>query len=477
MRRSLTTLVLLAALAAGCVGLGDTSLTVQEPDLPEGLLVTYETTQDEEDATSTFLVQDEADGYQLLPYNATPGFESPFLALDASLEPHGQAWEDILRFPLTSGDEYEATLAGQPATVTIETTTFRLDGDEHDALKATATGENDALATLTLLPEPTVLAHIDITREDGVHETWRLTNATHHPTWNEAATWEKGDWWRYNATTRGETVDTTLIYNQDKRSPTSSPQRILNPQHAEARIAATPFNVLRSYDLAPQAGMVNDVLSTFWDWPLEEGKLYSGSGSITGPYMVQVSLEEIILPNGQASTAFVLNATDHDDPDTDPFASWTYAPHTGFLTEFWVQSPDEDAPRFDWELTDWGTGFHGDIEVPHLETVHAIDQTSGPVDRTDTFTVNDQGDRLRVSGWFVHSETPPRLNVTLEDPSGETRWGTDEGAFEDQFFQVEEVVRPVTPGEWTLTLDAGEGINFFLDVEEVWIETRQVDYR
>lgn len=477
MRWGLAALVILVLAAAGCVSLGEEgTLTVEEPIVPDGLFLTYEITQGADASTGTFLV-DHEDGYTLSRYNASPDLRSPFLSLDETLSPVGYAWDDLFQFPLEPGDTYAATAAATHATVDIQATTFILDGDEQAALEATVTDDDETLATFTLLQEPTVLAQISITREDGVPEAWTLTNATHEPRWNHPPTWEKGAWWGYNATTHSQHADMTLIYNEDTTNTQGTPQRVLNTQHAESRVASTPFNLLRSSDIAPQAGMLNNVLATFWDWPLEDGETFTGSSAIAEAYLAEVALEEIILPDGQATMAFVVTASDIEDPASEPFASWTYAPHTGFLTEFWVHDPDEDDPQFDWELTDWGDGFHGEIEVPQLVPVHEIDHTRGPVDRSDTFTVQDRSDRLRVSGWFVHADTPPKMTLTLEDPDGEVRWEVNETAFRDQLHQTEDVVRPIEPGEWTLTLDIEEGITFFLDIQEVWIETRDVDYR
>ncbi len=478
MRWGLAALALLAALVAGCVSFGDAAVEIQEPSVPEGLFVTYEVTQDENASTETFLVERVGGEQRLLPFNATPGFKSPFLTLDEALSPTGYAWDGLFGFPLESGSEHAATAAAKQATVNLEATTFTLHGDEHAAIEATLTSDDETIGSLTVLQNPTVLAHINITRENGVHESWSMTRMSHDPGWNSPPAWEKGDWWSYDATTHTHDANLTLIYNEDTVTTQGSPQRVLNAQYAESRPASVLFNVLRDSDIAPQSGMLNDVLATFWDWPLDDGKVFTGTGSITGPYIVHIEQAPIVLPNDRATTAFVLTASDYDDPKAEPFASWTYAPHIGFITEFWVHDPDKEQPRFDWELTGAGTGFHGEIEVPHLPLVHQIERTTGPLERSDTFTVEDRSDRLRLSGWFVHNpDTEPRMNLTVEDPHGEMRWSIDEASFTNQFIHLEEVVRPISPGEWTLTLDIDEGVSFFLDIQEVWIETQHVDYR
>ncbi len=482
MRATLLALCLLATPLAGCIGFGEAATTVEEPSLPGGLVLTYEVTEDGATDTQSVITLPRPDGgTELAPYNVTPrGFSSPFLSLDEDLSPRGFAWEEIFQFPLAPGDSYTATAFAEEATVHVEEATVEYDGEEHDALHVVATTEDDATAELTLLTEPTVLAQVHLEPQDAPAETWHLMEARHDPGWRDKPDWRIGDWWNYNATTASRSDSVTMIYNENATNQQGSPVRVLNQAVAEHRPVALPFQVFLERNLAPQAGILNGMISTFWgDWPMEDGATWTGNSNLAEAYTAHLERSQTTLPNGHTTTAYTMEATPMDEPQAEPFAGWTYAPLVGLFTEAWIHAPDEADPRLDWELTDWGSGYHGEIEIPRLPVLHEREHFDEvPLEEQDEFDVIDQAERLRVHGWFVQgSEDPAPLRLSLEDPEGETRWSMNESRFQDQALNLDDVVDEAQPGPWTLHLDVPPEVSFFLDIQGVWSETRQVDYR
>lgn len=482
MRGLLVALCLLSASFAGCVGLGGNAATIEEANLPEDLVLTYQVQTGQETHEHAFLTQHVAQGgVNLLPYHvAGADFSSPFLKLDETLTPRAYDWSGLFHFPLEAGDSYTATVQSTEVDVTVEETPFEHEGETHDALAVHAASGDGTILEATLLPEPTIIAEIHFDPQDQQPQTWRLLDAEHAPGWNDLPDWTIGDWWRYNATTLGDDAQVTMIYNENRTNNQGSQQRVLNQKEVESRPVALPFQVFLDRNLAPQAGMLNSMISSFWgEWPMQDGDDWTGNSGIAGTYQARLSLDEVTLPGGNTTVAFTMQAHPINDPDGDAFAGWTYAPLVELFTSAWVHAPDEEDPRIDWELTDWGEGYHGEIEIPHLPTVHAREHSDDePLKEEDTFQVRNESKNLRLSGWFVHGQdATPSMNLTLEAPSGETEWTANETRFQDQVFNLDDVVHDAEPGEWTLHLDIPAEVSFILEVQEVWSQTKTVDYR
>lgn len=288
MRRVLAALVLLTSGWAGCLSDAEAQ-AIPSLDVPEGTLVTYEITADGTTTTDTYVAAPTGNpGVDLWPHNATrEDFSSPFLNLDETLTPEGFAWDELFAFPIEPGDTYTAQVGGVTANVTLEGTTYTVVDETVDAVRAEARAEGETVATVTVLASPTVPAEIEFdTPVDGA-QSWTLTDLGFQAGWNDVPVWEEGDWWRFDATTRDRDgnarhANATLIHNANDTNDQGVEQRVLNPQTVDSRLTTFPFHKLRDRDIAPQSGFLTTTLSSFWAWPLHDGKTWGGTSGIVG---------------------------------------------------------------------------------------------------------------------------------------------------------------------------------------------------
>lgn len=481
MRGVLLAILMLTAPLAGCPNVTEEPVRIEKASIPFGTLLTYEITDDGQRTTETFVATGEDGGVALWAHNLTRGdLGSPFLSLNAELTPRGFNWSNLFEFPLEPGDSYTATVGGADATVSTEAVSLELPNGSRDAIEATATADGETLATLTLLTEPTVFARIDVDTPDGTQETWELTRLEHRPSWNGVPDWDIGDWWTYNATTRGEHATPKLIYNAHDQNQKGERLRVLNPQTVESRIAAFPFLNLRDRDIAPQSGLVTNLLSGFWKWPLFEGQTWTGSTSAPGvdAYRTQVTVEKrITVPGGATTTAYTVTAHPANDPEADPIAEWQYAPLVGFLTYVWIDVPSRDDRILDWELTEWGEDFHGEIEIPRRVPLHTQNSTSGPAQIDETFEFSAPSERIQVRGTAVRqADATANVTIQLTAPDGSHPWRITQEDFQDRSISFNDDFDGAN-GTWHLEADLPQGVSFFAQIRGLHIEHRTVDYR
>lgn len=482
MRGLLLAVAILTAPMAGCAGLTGEPLSIQQADLPLGLLLTYRIENEGSTSTETFVVVPQRDGgYTLNAYNLSrPGFGSPYLELSSQLNPTRFNWSQPLQWPLEPGKRYEATVGGAEATVKLEA----VEGVEgptgaEKAIRAVATADGETVAELTVLQDPPILKEIKLDTPDGTEEHWTLEEARYDQRFNRPPAWSIGQWWSYNATTKTEHAETTLIYNANATNNKGVPQRVLNAQRVESRLAALPFHTLRARDLAPQSGFLTSLLGSFWSWPLVDGKQWTGSTSLArGGYTATVQMEDRVpLPDGTVTTAYTIEAVPTRQPGAEPIGTYQYAPRVGFLTSIQVNDPGSQDEIIDWELTDWGDGFHGEIEIPHRVQLWGRNRTTGPAEIEESFPVPERMDRLQLRGMAVRrAGSNPNASFALVDPSGEQRFLRDAGDWQDRRINLRHVTDAVN-GTWTFRADLPEGVTFFVIVRGIWVETKTVDYR
>lgn len=491
MRRLLLAVVLLTVPLTGCFD-GQPGYTLDSPDAPgSGLLLTYEIDQGDGTEIQQLMTYQRPDGpgYDLLVYNGTRTVESPFTELHAKSSPRAPAWAGFLQFPLADGESYQAdaVAAVEDATVSVEAldnATAPFDGRR--AFLLTATGpEGETLATVEYLERPTIPARIDIQVEDH-EETWRLVAMDQHPGWNEPPAWKLGRWWTYDATTRVETgaltaEDMTMVFSE--RAPGSSGvrQAFLNTVELEDREAALPFHQIRTSDLASQSGILTQLVSKMWDWPLKDGLSWGGTTFMDGEdkqYSAAATLErDHTLPDGTVTLAFEIEMQLAEDGRT--IGAWTYAPLVGFFTELNLQQVEDDAPQLDWQLEGWGTGYHGPMELPRTRTLLASQTHTGPANLTLNATVEDPIEVVEIRGFAGRSEgASPDNRVRLVDPNGTVRYRIDEDDFSLRtgFSFVERV--PASTGQWSVEMDLQDGTSIALQhVRGIWPETVEKDFR
>lgn len=480
MRRVLIALLVLTAPLAGCLDTDE--VQIDGLDIPRGTLATYEITANGTTTEDTYVAMPRsAGGVDLWPHNVSrETFGSPFLRLGESLTPRAFNWSGVFDFPLTPGKSYEGQVGGADATVTLERAQAQGPQGTQDAIQAIATADGSQIARFTVLSEPTLLAAIHVDTPDGTQQNWTLTQVRHAPGWNDAPDWRIGDWWTYNATTRDRHAQPTLIYNANDTSNKGSPQRVLNPQTVDSRLASLPFLVFRDHDIAPQSGLLSGLLSSFWKWPLFDGQTWTGTTNVGGldAYRADVTREtRVEVPGERYTTAFRIEARSANDPSAPPFAEWRYAPLVGMITQIEVRDARTNETDLDWELLDFGHGFHGEIEIPQRVGVYGREGTSGPASIEESFSVPEQATRLQVRGTAVRQEGASK-NLTLEltTPGGEQAWLKNGSEFRERLLQFDDVV-DAENGTWTFNADLPPGVNFFIQIRGAWIEHRQVDYR
>lgn len=481
MRRVLLAVLLVASPWAGCLD-GLDSTTIAEPAVPEGTLATYEITADGTTTTETLVAAPDGEpGVSFWLHNGTRAeLSSPFLNLDETLNPRGFEWDGFLEFPLEAGGEHTARVGGQEATVSLEGTTYTVGGETVDAIRATAEGEDgQRLAVVTLLAGPTIPAEISFDTPVDGSQSWTLTGLDHQAGWNEAPQWEIGDWWRVDAVTQGRQAEATLVFNANDTNQQGNEQRVLNPDEVDARPTTYPMHTFRDRDAAPQSGFLTASLSSFWKWPLSDGTTWTGSSELveTDSYVAQVSRETRSVAD-RVTTVYVVEARPHGAPGAEPFATWGYAPAAGFVTHLYAEDAGSGEVRFDWELLDWGSGFHGEMEVPQRETVFDPDTVEGPHEAQESFETPDETERLQILGTMVRTEeAQPDVELSLAAPDGSPAWTKNGSRIEDdQVHRFNDAIGG-TPGNWTLDLQVGEGVSLLLEVRAVWLETETVDYR
>lgn len=491
MRGLLLALVLLAVPLTGCFD-DEPAYTLEGPDPPNtGLLLTYEIDQGDGTEIHQLMAYSRltGPGYDLLTYNATRLLDSPFTELSAQGSPREAEWGGFVTFPLVDGESYQPSgVAGvRDATVTVEamgnaTAPF----DDRRAFRLTATGPDGAtLATVELLETPTIPARIEI-QVDGEQETWRLIDLEENRGWNQPPLWKLGRWWTYDAVTRVETgvlaaENMTLVFNERAPGSQGIQHAFLNAVEFDHRQAALPFHQIRTSDLASQAGLLNPIISKMWDWPLEHQAAWSGTtliGSEDKRYTAAPTLVRgYTLPDGVRTVAFEIDARLVEDGRT--LGTWTYAPLVGFLTEITFRQEPDQAPRLDWELKGWGTGYHGPMEIPRTDTLLGRTSYQGPTNVTENLTVGDKVEIVEIRGFVGRSQgASPNSSLVLQDPNGTVRYALDAGDFgSDTGFSFAEVVQ-ASPGTWTLGLDLEEGTTLLVtSVRGIWPEVVQQDFR
>jgi hypothetical protein len=484
MRALLLATMLVAAGWAGC--LSDDGSSVPRLHVPDGTLATYEIAANGTTTTDTFVAAPtERPGVELWAHNATrAGFDSPLLSLDGELNPRGVAWDGLFAFPIEPGDEYTAQVGGVEADVETAATTYEVAGDEVDAVRATARADGETVAEVTVLVSPTLVAEAELDTPASGKQTWTLTDLGFQPGYDEPPRWDVGDWWRFDAQTRDadgqlESVDAKLVYNANDTAEQGTPQRVLNPTEVDDRPATFPFQTLRDRDLAPQSGYLTNLLSTFWQWPMGDSATWSGTSQLApgDDYEAVVEVEEATVAN-RVTTVYNITATPLNEPGAGAFAAWSYVPAAGFVGHIWAKAPDADASRLDWTLTDWGEGYHGDMEVPQRQAVYGQSTTSGPIDRTEPVEVPAPVERVQIEGTFVRPEDArPELELELRDPDGDPAWTLNESALEEQrVVQLNDVI-DAGAGNWTLETQVPEDVSYFLQLTAAWKETTTVDYR
>lgn len=482
MRGVLLALALLTVPLAGCFGLLGSDVVIERPELAPGTLLTYHVETGEVEGNQTFVVLPGPEGgYELHAYNLSESFNSPYRHLDTNLNPRVFNWSGILNWPLEDGKSNQATVGGAEATVELS----GVDGVEGpsgltDAIKAVATADGKQVAEIVVLKDPTVIQRIDVDTPDGTDETWVLQDVTVGERFNQPARWEIGDWWIYNATTQGETTQTHLVYNSNDTTQKGSLMYVLNPTRAEDRFPSLPFLRFRASDLAPQSGFLTGLVSSFWDWPLQDGKTWSGSTTLSGieSYQAQASLTpNVRLPDGSLTIGYTIELRPLKDPGAEPIGSYQYVPRVEMLTYAWIEDPESGERVIDWELEDWGDGFHGEMEIPRVAELSGRSRTAGPAEIDDPVNVTDRIERVQLKLTAVkRSDASPNVTFELVRPDGTTALRANETAFRDRLLQFNNAV-DATTGTWRFQADVPEGVSFFGEVNGVWTETRQVDYR
>lgn len=483
MRRVLLAVLLLVSPWAGCLD-GFDSTAITEPAVPDGTLATYEVTADGTTSTETFVAAPDGEpGVSFWLHNGTrANLSSPILNLDETLNPRGFEWDGFLEFPLEAGSEHQARVGGEEATVSLESTTYTVGGESVDAIRAVAEAEDGRqLADATVLAGPTIFAEIEFDTPVDGSQSWTLTGLDHQEGWNEAPEWTVGDWWRVDAETQGRSAETTLVFEGNETSRQGTERRVLNPQEVSARPATYPLHTFRDRDVAPQSGFLTATLSGFWKWPMTDGATVTGNSDLApqDSYVAEVT-REVRTVADRVTTVYTIEAHLHGASDETPFASWGYAPAAEFVTHLYVEDPETGDVRFDWELLDWGSGFHGEMEVPQRQPVFDQQLVEGPNETTERFEAPAETERMQMVGTMVRNEenaTDPEVELSLTSPDGTVAWTKNASPIEeDQVHRFNDAIDG-TPGNWTLDLHLGENVSLLLEVRAVWLETETVDYR
>ncbi|PSG96774.1 hypothetical protein BRD56_08300 [Thermoplasmatales archaeon SW_10_69_26] len=487
MRRVLLAILLLTGPLAGCTS--PDRATVEDPDWPTGQLLTYELTQEGETARETFLVYNHTPkGTDLLAWNLSrPNLTSPLTQFDEEHQPRAEGFSNAFPFPIEDGDEHEARIAGADVTVTWSQTPHEgpLDADrELEGVARTQDGEQLAVFGLSA-GSPALLTYAEIDPPDGAAETWELVDARLHEGWNQPPSWTKGDWWTYEGSFRSEQGSSKVVYTTDDTSQPNT-QRELSPVRVEDRVLMLPFQGWRDGDIAPQSGYISNVLSSFWSWPLGEGKTWSGSSSVGERGDEYQALSHLSLraplPDGSVTTTFAVEA--YLSGRDEPFATWEYSPRAEHLVSWRITPASEEDPTLNFTLEDWGEAYHGEMEIPRRVQVDQIPARggsflSGPAEIDRTFDVPEQARTVQIAprSFAVHEpDVDPEFRLTLTDANGTVVLEHNASQFQDQRLSLSSNVE-ASPGDWRLQVDIGEGVSVLARLYANWYETETVDFR
>lgn len=427
-------------------------------------------------------------GTELLAYNLSrPNLTSPLLSFDEGFNPRASGWSNVFSYPIEPGDTYEARIEG--TTVNVSWTSELYEGflETDTALEGIARdaeGEQLARFRFADLAAP-VLAFASVSVEGQLEQRFELEQARLDADWNQPPAWTLGDWWRYSGTFQGNTGEGTVVYTGNQTSGRSQTY-VLSPVKVEDRVLLLPFQSWRQRDIAPQSGVVSSLLSSFWSWPLRDGKTWTGSTTTVDgsqPYQARASLDErVLLPDGRATVAFTVRT--YTEEQAEPFGLYRYAPLVEQLTRWNVTQVGEDAPAIDFTLEDLGEGYHGEMEIPQREIVAQIPEgnrsfLSGPASIERSFHVPEKANRLQVGSrsFAVHERgVDPEFTFRLTDPNGTVVYERNETQFEGRRLGLATVL-DAPAGNWTLEISAGEGVSVLGTIYANWFVTRTVDYR
>lgn len=475
-------LLALTAPIAGCIE-GDEATTIQTPSpVPHALVLTYEVTDNGTTTTERFIsLRSAGNRTDIAPYELSrPDLRSPFLRLDGDLNPGAFNWSSVVTYPLEEGRSWSGTVGGADATITARSL-GTIDGGwgTSKAVELTAEDqEGTTVGTFIVLDEPRLFAEIDVDTPDGTEERWTLSGVEEKRGWNAPPRWEQGHWWSYDAMTRGIEGNATLIYTRNGTAQAGSPTYLLSPQQIEHGTLALPFQQLRMRDLASQSGLMVNMLSKVWEWPLQPGKTWTGLTSERGSsvtYQAHVDfVPRLPLPDGNVTAGFAIDAFTENGTQV---ASWTYAPVVEFFTRMKIDSAQSNRTRLNWTLTDWGTGFHGEFDEPHRTLLFNQTFVTGPTSIEGNFTASEKVSQLQLQGIVTEgSDVEPNVTVELRAPDGSVEYARNSSHFRGGQIDLNAVL-DVQAGNWTVTLEAEEGAGFFLRIQGLWVETKQVDFR
>lgn len=489
MRRVLLAVLLLTGPIAGCVGPSEEGPVAHQPSWPTGLLLTYEVTENGTTAEETFLVRNETEGeVDMRAWNLSqPNFTSPFLDLNDRYNPRAYSWSKIFEWPIRAGDTHETRIGGADATMNWTEVEHEGPLDADTALEGVArTSEGEELARFRVSAgNVTALTYLELDAPDGTQQTWELTATDVRTGWNAPPAWTKGDWWTYEGSFQGETGSAQLVYTND-RSTQRSDQRVLSPTEVDDRVLMLPFLGWRDADIAPQSGFVSGQMSTFWSWPLSDGKVWGGTTSaVDGGSRYQAVAERndrAILPDGTATVTFTVRAFVQDGEE--PFAVFEYSPLVGHLVQWRMGEPGAPGSDLDFELEDWGQAFHGEMEIPQRALVEKVPRgnrtiLTGPASIDRSFEVPERANRLQVAprSFAVHEEgADPSFSMRLTDPNGTVAYERNASHFDGRRLGLSEVMDS-HPGNWTLELEIDESVSMLARIFANWFETEMVDYR
>lgn len=488
MRRLLLAVVLLTGPLTGCTFWTEDEVSIEQPSPPTGLLLTYEITQNGTTTTETFLAFEEtAKGTDLLAYDLSrQDFSSPFLAFKDNFNPRRFNWSNVFEYPLEPGDSNDARVGGADAT--IEWSKVDYDGplETDTALEGVArtpSGEVVARFQLPDIPSP-VITYIEVDAPDGTNETWTLLGATFNDGWDRPPAWELGDWWTYEGVFKGNEGNSQIVY-AGNTSTRRAEQYVLSPRTVDDRTLMLPFQKWRKGDVAPQSGFVTSLMSSFWQWPLQEGKTWTGQTSSTEGsenYQAIAHMDRRIpLPDGSVSVGFSVEA--FVQGDEEPFAQFTYSPRVEHLVDWRMSQVGTNFDALNFTLQDWGERFHGEMEIPKRGLVERIPRNgsllTGPETINRTFEVPDRANRLQVTpqSFAVHKRNAdPVFEMRLIDPNGTLRYEKNDTMFEDRRLDLAEVIN-AEPGTWRLELRAGNDVSMLAQIFANWFEVREIDFR
>lgn len=487
MRELLLAILLLTGPLAGCMG--SDAATVEEPEWPTGLLVTYDLTKDGETARETFMMHNGTqEGTDLLAWNLSrPNMTSPLLQFDEDHQPRASGWSDVFAYPIEDGDEHQAQLAGTEVTITWSEAAHEGPLAIDTVLEGTArdeAGEEVAVFRLST-DDPAMLTYAELDVPEGPNETWELVDARHHADWNLPPDWTKGDWWVYEGTFRNEQGSSKIVYTNDATSGRTD-QRELSPVRVEDRVLMLPFQGWRDTDIAPQSGYVSGMMSTFWSWPLHDDKGWSGSTSAVDRGSQYEAVSDLTLrsplPDGSVTTTFTVDA--RLPGSEEPFATFEYSPRVEHLLSWRMTEPGSEDPALNFTLQDWGEAFHGEMEIPQRVQVEKIPQgpssfLSGPAEVDRTFEVPEEARTVQIASrsFAVHQpDVDPRFELALRDPNGTVVLERNASEFEERRLSLAGTA-DAEPGSWRLTVDVGDGVSVLARLYANWYVTETVDFR